>query len=640
MRHCTIGHSIKHSYIKRYEKAKQLLSFRNFCSEAEVPIDRIRNFCIIAHVDHGKSTLADRILEMTGAILESKENKQVLDRLPVERERGITVKAVAASLRYSHNGIDYHLNLIDTPGHVDFSNEVSRSLSACQGVILLVDVNEGIQAQTVSNFYLASEKQLTIIPVLNKIDLARVNPDAVTEELHSVFHIEPSTVKRISAKTGQGVKELLECVIEKVPPPSVNREYPFKALIVDAWYNPYRGSVLFIYIKDGIVRVGDEITSHKSKKNYHVKTIAKLCPEETPIKVLRAGDVGILTCNMKDFKEAFVGDTLFAKGEDVGFLPPVPSPKPMVFAGLFPRNQSERVDLSNAMEKLLLNDASVTVSVDSSAALGYGWRLGFLGYLHLDVFRQRLEKEFDKEVVLTAPSVTYKFKIKGAKNIKKYGGNEVIVTNPAKYPDRSIIVEAFEPIVTATIIFPAEYHQIVLDECVARRGKQNESTSLSNDRIIMKFTMPLSEIIFDFHDKLKRLTSGYASFDYEDAGYASEPLEKLNILLNGKELEELAQIVHTSRIRETGKKIVTKLKELVPRQQFAITIQAAVGATILAREDIKPYRKDVTAKLHGGGDMSRKQKLLRAQAEGKKKMKQIGNIRIPRDIFIDVLKEH
>ncbi|KAL0273458.1 UNVERIFIED_CONTAM: hypothetical protein PYX00_006114 [Menopon gallinae] len=624
---------------KNYERNIWLkLPYRQCSSQADVPVEHIRNFCIIAHVDHGKSTLADRILEITGAIPKDKGNKQVLDRLPVERERGITVKAVAASLRYPYKGTEYHLNLIDTPGHVDFSNEVSRSLSASQGVILLVSANEGIQAQTVSNFYLAFEKDLTIIPVLNKIDLPNANPDLVAADLYSAFDIEPSTVKYVSAKTGQGVKELLESIIELIPPPKVNREEPFKSLIIDSWYENYRGSVLFVYVSGGEVRVGNEITSYKNKKNYQVKTVAKLCPEETPVQVLRAGEVGIITCNMKNSKEAVVGDTLFEKGKDVGSIPPISNARAMVFAGMFSRNEKEREQLSYALDKLLLNDPSVTVNRETSPVLGSGWRLGFLGYLHMDVFRQRLEEEFDEDIILTAPSVTYKFKIKGEKHIKMYGGEEVAVSNPIKYPERTAIAEMYEPMILATIISPLEYSQIVFDECLARRGEEKESSSLSNSRTIMKFLMPLSEVILDFHDRLKSITSGFATYDYEDAGYALTKLSKLTVLLNGKEVEELAQIVHSSRATEVGRKLALKLKEFVPRQLISIAIQVVVDGKVVAREDIKPYRKDVTAKLYGG-DITRAQKLLRAQAEGKKKMREIGKVRIHRDTFINVLKQ-
>ena len=617
--------------------------FRNFSTETkatnveDVPLANTRNFCIIAHVDHGKSTLADRLLEMTGAIVKSSENKQVLDRLPVERERGITVKSVAASLRYVFNSVEYCLNLIDTPGHVDFSNEVSRSLAACQGVVLLVDANEGVQAQTVANFYLAFTMELVVIPVLNKIDLKNARPDEVEKELKSLFDFDPASVLRISGKTGEGVEKLLQTIIEKIPPPNVSRDPPLKALLIDSWFDKWRGSVCCVYVTNGVLRPCNEITSSKTGKSYIVKTLAILTPEEKEVSSLGAGQVGVLTCNMRNISEAVAGDTLHTKGVKVEPLKSFGSAKPAVFSGLFPKDQSELEKLKSALEKLCLNDPSVTIGQENSLALGIGWRLGFLGLLHLDVFRQRLEQEFGTEAVLTAPSVPYRVKIQ-AKSVKKYGGSEIEIKNPAQLPESRDVQEILEPYVTVTILSPSQHFQKITAECSERRGDTISTTFLENDRVLMKFSMPLSEIVIDFQDKLKSMTSGYASFDYEEAGYQPTQLKKLSILINGREVEELVTLVHVTKLRAHARKLVDKLKEIIPRQQVLIAIQAAVGGDILARSEIKPYRKDVTAKLYGR-DVTRRMKLLRNQADGKKKMRALFNIQIPRDTFIDVLRD-
>ncbi|KAK6619261.1 hypothetical protein RUM44_003643 [Polyplax serrata] len=601
------------------------------------PLERIRNFCIIAHVDHGKSTLADRLLELTGSIAESNENKQVLDRLPVEKQRGITVKAVTASLKYTYDNNDYLLNLIDTPGHVDFSNEVSRSLYACQGVILLVDANQGVQAQTIANFYSAFMLELTIIPVLNKIDLPKAQPEVVAKELETLFGFDSSSIRKISAKTGQGVEDLLRTIIEEVPPPKVSRDPPFKALLIDSWFDKFRGAILFIYVASGQVKPGDEIKSFKNNKTYLVKSTGLLKPEEEPVNMLAAGQVGVIGCNMRTAKMAFVGDTLYASNATVEPLQSFDASKPMVFAGLFPRDQSEYQDLSSALEKLTLNDPSVTVTEESSPALGLGWRLGFLGLLHLDVFRQRLEQEYDADTVLTAPSVPYRVKYK---ETKKEKGREVEIRNPTHYPDDPHTVEeTYEPMVLATIITPVKHYAEVVEECMSRRGREENATPLDSDRIMLKFHIPLSEIMFDFHDKLKSLSSGYASFDYEDSGYERAPLRKIKILLNGKEVEELTVLAHVDRAEETARTLVRKLEELIPRQQVQIAIQAAVGGTIIARRTLKAYRKDVTAKLYGG-DVTRRQKLLAYQREGKKRMRMFTNIQIEKDTFIEVLRKN
>nr|XP_040148418.1 translation factor GUF1, mitochondrial isoform X3 [Ictidomys tridecemlineatus] len=532
-------------------------------------VEDIRNFSIIAHVDHGKSTLADRLLELTGTIDKTKNNKQVLDKLQVERERGITVKAQTASLFYSFQGKQYLLNLIDTPGHVDFSYEVSRSLSACQGVLLVIDANEGIQAQTVANFFLAFEAQLTVIPVINKIDLKNADPDMVEKQIEKVFDIPSDECIKISAKLGTNVESVLQAVIERIPP--------------------------------------------------------------------YAGQVGYLIAGMKDVTEAQIGDTLYLHNHPVEPLPGFKSAKPMVFAGMYPVDQSEYNNLKSAIEKLTLNDSSVTVHRDSSLALGAGWRLGFLGLLHMEVFNQRLEQEYNAAVILTTPTVPYKAVLSSAKLIKEYRQKEITIINPAQFPDKPKVTEYLEPIVLGTIITPDEYTGKIMMLCQARRAVQQNMMFIDQSRVMLKYLFPLNEIVVDFYDSLKSLSSGYASFDYEDAGYQTAELVKMDILLNGNIVEELVTIVHKDKAHTVGKTICERLKDTLPRQLFEIAIQAAIGSKIVARETVKPYRKNVLAKCYGG-DITRKMKLLKRQAEGKKRMRKIGNIEVPKDAFIKVLK--
>jgi elongation factor 4 len=605
--------------------------------QEDIPVENIRNFSIVAHVDHGKSTLADRLLEITGAITKNSGTSQVLDRLQVERERGITVKAQTASLNYTVNSQEYLLNLIDTPGHVDFSSEVSRSLAACQGVILLVDANQGVQAQTVANFYMAFGKGLVIIPVLNKIDLKNADPDAVSGQLRTLFDISEKDILKVSAKLGTGVEDVLKAIINRLPPPPVNRDAPFRALLFDSWYDRYRGAVILVYVTDGTVHVGDEIVTMHSGKNYEIKSIGLLRPHEEPTDKLLAGQVGYLTCNMRSTKEAYIGDTLHHRSRPMSVLPGFKSANPMVFAGVYPMDQSQHVSLRSAIEKLILNDSAVTVSTDSSPALGQGWRLGFLGLLHMEVFNQRLEQEYDAQAIITAPSVTFKAQIFGEKNVKHYGGSEITITNPAYFPDPCIVTEFLEPMVMGTIITPDTYLGPVLSLCMERRGTQQSSTNIDNHLVLLKFLLPLNEIVVDFHDQLKSVSSGYASFDYEEYGFVPSKLVKLNILLNGIIVEELSMVVHASKASSAGRKICLKLKDIIPRQLVEIAIQAGVGGKIVARETLKAYRKDVTAKLYGG-DVTRRMKLLNRQAEGKKKMKLVANIKLPREAFIDVLK--
>ncbi|KXJ75822.1 hypothetical protein RP20_CCG010957 [Aedes albopictus] len=604
-----------------------------------IPVSRIRNFSIIAHVDHGKSTLADRLLELTGTISKKAGNKQVLDSLQVEKERGITVKAQTASLVYPYEGETYLLNLIDTPGHVDFSNEVSRSLAACDGVILLVDANEGVQAQTVANFHLARSKQLVIVPVLNKIDLKNARPDAVAQELFTLFEIDPDEVLRISAKVGTGCDAVLREIVRRLPAPDAQREANFRALIFDSWFDRYRGALNLIFVKDGEVRTGQEIVSCHTGKSYEVKSLAMLRPDERKVDKLVAGQVGLLGCNMRTSKESNIGDTLYVKKDKT--CVPLPGFKPqqaMVFAGVYPADQSQHPYLKGAIEKLVLNDSAVTVTPDSSPALGQGWRLGFLGLLHLDVFSQRLQQEYDADPILTAPSVTYRIKLKGAKIIAAHGGSEEIyVSNPALFPDRTMVEEYYEPYVLGTIIAPTECTGPIIGLCVERRAIQKTSINIDNDRIMTTYLMPLNEIVLDFHDQLKSISSGYASFDYEDHGYVPSALVRMDVLLNGQMVDELCTVVHISKAQSHAKELVLKLKELIPRQMVQIAIQAVVGGKVVARETLKAYRKDVTAKLYGG-DVTRRMKLLKQQAEGKKKMRAIANINVPKDTFINVLK--
>ncbi|XP_076281156.1 translation factor waclaw [Lasioglossum baleicum] len=604
--------------------------------ECAIPIENIRNFSIIAHVDHGKSTLADRLLELTGAIKQN-SGQQILDTLQVEKERGITVKAQTASLNYTYKETKYLLNLIDTPGHVDFSAEVYRSLVPCQGVVLVVDANDGVQAQTVANYYLAVKQKLVIIPVINKIDLKNANPDRVIRQLETLFDIKKEDILKISAKLGIGVKDVLDAVVERIPPPDVFREKPTRALIFDSWYDKYKGAISLVYIKEGSLSVGDQITSVQNKKSYEIKTLGLLRPSEDAVKKLVAGQVGCIACNMRSSKEAVIGDTLHIKGQLVEPLLQIKTPKPMVFSGVYPLDQSQFDAMRTAVEKLILNDSGVTAAVDYSVALGQGWRIGFLGLLHMEVFMQRLEQEYGAQPIVTVPNVTYKAKIFGAKNIKKYGSDEIIFNNPVHFPNPQIVTELYEPIVLGTIITPDEYLGEVLSLCHEKRGVEQLTKDIGNNRLLLQFTLPLNEIIVDFHDLLKCATSGYASFDYEEHGYAASKVVKLNIALNGTVVEELSTIAHASKAVTLGRQLCEKLINIIPRQMFEIAVQAMVGGDIVARENVKAYRKDVTAKLYGG-DVTRRKKLLARQSEGKKKMKMIGKIPIPRDTFIKVLK--
>lgn len=591
--------------------------------------DRIRNFSIIAHIDHGKSTLADRLLETTGTISTRTKHEQFLDKLQVEKERGITVKAQTASLFYEHNGEIYLLNLIDTPGHVDFSYEVSRSLYACQGALLLVDAAQGIQAQTMANFYLAFEQNLTIIPAINKIDLANADPERVIHEMEKVFDIDPKNVLQISAKTGVGVENILPAVIANVSSPKSFVKKDLKALLFDSWFDEYRGVICLIELIDGVLKKGDKIVASSTQQQYEILEVGLMYPEPTPMGALYAGQVGYIIAGMKTVKEARVGDTLHHVKKPVKPLPGFKRAKPMVFAGVYPIESSQYEDLKDAIEKLTLNDPSVHVEKESSTALGFGFRCGFLGLLHMDVFKQRLEQEYDLGIITTAPTVLYK--------VKLTSGEEISVENPSKFPDTVKIQEVLEPTIKSTIITPKEFLGNILKLCQERRGEQLDLTYLDEKRVVLSYLLPLNETVLDFYDKLKSCSAGYASFDYEEAEYAPAKLVKMNILLNGKAVDALSVIVHRDKAYYIGRELAQKLRKVIHRQMFEVAIQAAIGSKVIARETVSAIRKDVTAKCYGG-DITRKRKLLEKQKAGKKKMKQVGNVELPQEAFLTILK--
>jgi translation factor GUF1, mitochondrial len=591
--------------------------------------DKIRNFSVIAHIDHGKSSLSDRLLELTGTLSDRERHEQFLDKLQVEKERGITVKAQTASMFYDYNGTTYLLNLIDTPGHVDFSYEVSRSLYACQGAVLLVDAVQGVQAQTMANFYLAYGQNLAIIPVINKIDMASADPKRVAKTLNNLFDFHEDEILLTSAKTGIGMEGLLEAVIQRIPAPATQDDQPLKALLFDSWYDEYRGVICLIALHDGVLTTGDNITLAQSGRKYEVLELGLMYPEAVPMQALYPGQVGYLIAGMKTVQEARVGDTIFHTKYPVTPLPGFKPAKPMVFAGIYPIDSSEFELLNDAIEKLTLNDASVSAEKKTSTALGLGFRCGFLGLLHMDVFKQRLEQEYGLDVIATAPSVLYKVKLSN--------GNLVDIERPSEFPDPGHIDEVFEPIITATIIVPKTYVGALLTLCEEKRGVQTDMTFLDEDRIILKYKLPLNEVATDFYDQLKSLSSGYASFDYEEAGYEAGDLVKMDILLNGKAVDALSIIVHKDKAYYMGRELAERLRKLIPRQLFEVAIQAAIGAKIIARESVSALRKDVTAKCYGG-DITRKRKLLEKQKEGKKRMKQVGNVEIPQEAFLSILK--
>ncbi|KAI8376501.1 P-loop containing nucleoside triphosphate hydrolase protein [Radiomyces spectabilis] len=596
------------------------------------PAENIRNFSIIAHIDHGKSTLADRLLELTNTISANGSNKQVLDKLKVERERGITVKAQTISMFYKYKGKDYLLNLIDTPGHVDFSYEVSRSLAACQGTLLLVDAAQGIQAQTVANFYLAYGEGLHIIPVLNKIDLPGAEPERVTQQIQSAFELDASDILQISAKSGINIDAVLPSVIEHIPCPDGSITKPFRALLFDSWYDKYVGVVCMLGVKDGVIRKGDKVISAYSDVKYEVTDVGIMHPEQMSTGYLHAGQVGYVVCGMKHASEAHIGDTFYHVNQKVEVLPGFQPAQSMVFAGIFPVDTNDFRKLDENIKKLTLNDASVSVHKETSNALGQGWRLGFLGTLHMDVFRQRLENEYEANIIVTQPTVPYRVVFKD--------GTTRIVRNPSDFPDseeRAFKVSRLEePMVLATMIFPEEYMGKMIELCGSRRGEQQDYVFIDEKRVMMKYTLPLAEVVQDFYDELKSRSSGYATFDYEEAGYEESDLVKMTVLLNAKPVDALSVILHRSQVEQIGRDWVKRLKNVIQRQLFEVVIQTAIGTKIVARETISALRKNVTAKCYGG-DVSRKMKLLQKQKEGKKRMKMIGNVELPQKAFYDFM---
>jgi GTP-binding protein LepA len=589
----------------------------------------IRNFCIIAHIDHGKSTLADRMLQLTGVVEGRQMRAQYLDRMDIERERGITIKSQAVRLPW--RGTDdrqYVLNLIDTPGHVDFSYEVSRSLAACEGAILLVDAAQGIEAQTLANLYLALEADLHIIPVLNKIDLPAAQPEKYAAELAGIIGCAESDVLRVSAKTGDGVLELLHAVVEQVPPPSGNPDAPARALIFDSVYDTYRGVVTYVRVVDGRLTPRERSLMLSTKAVHETLEVGVISPDPVPSDGLAAGEVGYLITGVKDVRQARVGDTVTtASHPATEALSGYDTPRPMVFSGLFPVDGDEYPELRDALDKLRLNDAALVYEPESSTALGFGFRCGFLGLLHMEIVRERLEREFDLVLISTAPNVVYR--------VVSESGAEMILTNPSEFPDGKI-GQIFEPIVRATVLAPSDYIGTIMELCQSRRGVLLGMEYLSADRVEIRYTMPLGEIIFDFFDQLKSRTRGYASLDYEPAGEQEAALVKVDILLQGIPVDAFSQIVHTDKAREYGLGMTARLKELIPRQQFEVPIQAAIGSRVIARENIRAIRKDVLAKCYGG-DITRKRKLLEKQKEGKRRMKTIGRVEVPQEAFVAAL---
>jgi GTP-binding protein LepA len=589
----------------------------------------IRNFCVIAHIDHGKSTLADRMLQLTGVVDARQMRAQYLDRMDIERERGITIKSQAVRLPWrGKDGANYVLNLIDTPGHVDFTYEVSRSLAACEGAILLVDAAQGIEAQTLANLYLALGADLHLIPVLNKIDLPAAQPEKYAAELANIIGCDPGEVLRVSAKTGEGVEELLNTVVEQVPPPSGDPHGPARALIFDSVYDTYRGVVTYVRVMDGRLNRRERVLMLSTKAVHETLEIGVISPEPVPSDGLAAGEVGYLITGVKDVRQARVGDTLTSAASPAAKpLPGYANPKPMVFSGLYPMDGDDYPELRDALDKLRLNDASLVYEPETSTALGFGFRCGFLGLLHMEIVRERLEREFDLVLISTAPNVVYRVVLES--------GQESIVTNPSEFPEGKI-GQVFEPIVRATVLAPSDYVGAIMELCQSRRGTLLGMDYLSADRVEIRYTMPLAEIIFDFFDQLKSRTRGYASLDYEPAGEQEADLVKVDILLQGVPVDAFSQIVHADKSREYGLSMTAKLRELIPRQQFEVPIQAAIGARIIARENIRALRKDVLAKCYGG-DITRKRKLLEKQKEGKRRMKVIGRVEVPQEAFVAAL---
>ncbi len=593
-------------------------------------MENIRNFCIIAHIDHGKSTLADRMLQITNTVSDRELVDQVLDDMDIERERGITIKSHAIQMNYKHNDKEYVLNLIDTPGHVDFSYEVSRAIAACEGALLVVDATQGIQAQTIANLYQAIDYNLEIIPVVNKIDLPQAMTEEVKDQIVDLIGCDRDEIIEASAKTGQGVDKILESIVERVPAPEGDPEAPLQALIFDSLFNPYKGIIAYFRIFNGTLKKGDRVKFFHTGREYDAEEIGVLKMDYQPTEVLTAGNVGYIVSGIKNSREVKVGDTITHVERPCdkpveGFK----NVKPMVFAGIYPIDSDDYELLRDSLEKLQLNDASLVFEPENSLALGFGFRCGFLGLLHMEIVQERLDREFNVDVITTVPNVLYKVYMKN--------GEVIDVYNPSELPPQNKIDHIEEPYISAQIITKAEFIGPIMNLCIDKRGKLVNQTYITPTRIEMNFEMPVSEIVFDFYDKLKSISRGYASFDYHHIGYKPSDLVKLDILLNGQQVDALSALIHKDNAYQFGKKMCKKLKELIPRQQFDIAIQAAIGAKIIARETIKAYRKDVTAKCYGG-DISRKRKLLEKQKKGKKKMRQVGKIEVPQQAFLAVLK--
>jgi len=593
--------------------------------------EKIRNFCIIAHIDHGKSTLADRILETTGVLSEREMEKQVLDDMDLEKERGITIKSKAVRLSYrDEDGEEYILNLIDTPGHVDFAYEVSRSLAACEGAILVVDASQGIEAQTLANVYLALEHDLEIVPVINKIDLTSARPDWVKKEIEDVIGLVAEDAPLISAKNGIGIERVIEKIVSDIPSPDGDTDAPLRALIFDSFYDNYRGVIAYIRVKEGSLKVGDKIQMMATGKEFEVTDVGVFKRDLTPVRELRAGEVGYVAASIKNVRDTRVGDTITHVDRPAKEpLPGYRKVNPMVYSGIYPADGARYDELRDALDKLHINDASLTFEAETSVALGFGFRCGFLGLLHMDIVQERLEREYDLDLVTTAPSVIYK--------VVTNDGVEHDVSNPTNLPDPAEIEYMEEPIVNAQIMVPTEYVGAIMELCQERRGTYKDMEYMEETRVLLTYELPLNEIIYDFFDALKSRSRGYASFDYELIGYQESELVKLDILLNGEVVDALSLIVHQDKAYTRGRGIAEKLKELIPRQMFEIPIQAAIGNKIIARETIKALRKDVLAKCYGG-DISRKKKLLEKQKEGKKRMRQVGSVEVPQEAFMSVLK--
>ncbi len=592
----------------------------------------IRNFCIIAHIDHGKSTLADRLLEFTNTITDRDKQDQLLDNMDLERERGITIKSHAIQMDYEFEGEKYVLNLIDTPGHVDFSYEVSRSIAACEGALLIVDAAQSIQAQTISNLYLALENDLEIIPVLNKVDLPSANPEEVTDDIVDLLGCDPEEVIHASGKTGFGIEEILRAIIERVPAPKGDENEPLQALIFDSVYNSYRGVETYFRVINGEIKKGQRIKFMATGKEYFADEVGTLKLKQTPKPSIKAGDVGYLITGIKTASEVKVGDTISdAQNPTVNQIEGFEDVKPMVFAGIYPVDTEDYEELRSSMEKLQLNDASLVFAPESSAALGFGFRCGFLGMLHLEIIQERLEREFDMTVITTVPNVSYHAFTNKEPDIM------ILVNNPSDLPEPSVLNRVEEPYIKASIITKADFIGPVMSLCIEKRGEITNQNYLTPERVELTFDMPLAEIVFDFYDRLKTVSKGYASFDYHPIGFRASKLVRVDILLNGQPVDALSALLHDSSAYSVGKKMCEKLRQLIPRQQFDIPIQAAIGAKIIARETIKALRKDVTAKCYGG-DISRKRKLLEKQKKGKKRMRQVGNVEIPQQAFLAVLK--